>query len=202
MLSKYCVAVIMELVLASASPRRFEILKNAGFLFSVRVANADETLPRSIKTPKDAVEYLANIKSDAIKAKDDEVILSADTVVALGNEIFGKPKDGGDAFKILRTLSGKTHSVYTGVTIKQGEKKSIFSVKTDVSFLELSDKTISDYIKTGEPLDKAGGYGIQGLGAALVEKIDGDYFNVVGLPLEKTTCELEKFGITAKADII
>lgn len=184
-----------KLVLASASPRRSEILKNGGFLFSVRVSNADETLPKDIDTPKCAVEYLSKIKAKAVKADFDEVILSADTVVAVDNKILGKPKDRDDAFNTLRLLSGKTHSVYTGVTIKQGEKTSVFSVKTDVTFFDLSDEEISHYIKTGEPLDKAGSYGIQGKAALFVEKIDGDYLNVVGLPLSRTARELKSFGI-------
>lgn len=187
----------MKLILASQSPRRFEILKNAGFDFTVRVSDADETLPLSINTPKAAVEYLSKIKAEAIATQSDEVILSADTVVSFGNKILGKPVNGDDAFLTLRTLSGKTHSVYTGVTIKQQKKTSVFSVKTDVTFYKLADKEILNYIKTGEPLDKAGSYGIQGTAAVFVKKINGDYLNVVGLPLSRTVRELKKFGINA-----
>lgn len=188
----------MELILASASPRRSEILKNAGFGFTVRVSDADETLPENINTPQAAVEYLSKVKAMAVAANDDEVILSADTVVSLGNQILGKPKDDNDAFTTLRLLSGKTHSVFTGVTLRCRDRLSVFNVKTEVNFFELSDAEILNYIKSGEPLDKAGSYGIQGRAAVFVEKINGDYLNVVGLPLSRTARELKKFQIFPK----
>lgn len=180
----------MKLILASGSPRRSEILKNAGYEFVVKPTSADESLPGGI-LPEDAVKLLSERKADAAKIECSDVVLSADTVVALGDRILGKPSDKAEAFSMLRSLSGKTHSVYTGVTIKSAEKKRVFAVKTDVLFYPLTDDEINAYIATGEPFDKAGAYGIQGRAAVFVEKIDGDYYSVVGLPLSrcsKTSC--------------
>lgn len=159
----------MKLILASGSPRRSEILKNAGYEFVVKPSSADESLPDGI-LPEDAVKLLSERKADAAKIECSDVVLSADTVVALGNRILGKPSDKAEAFSMLRSLSGKTHSVYTGVTIKSAEKKRVFAVKTDVLFYPLTDDEINAYIATGEPFDKAGAYGIQGRAAVFVEK--------------------------------
>ena len=116
-------------------------------------------------------------------------------MVALGDRILGKPRDKAEAFAMLKCLSGKTHSVYTGVTVKSSEKKCVFAVKTDVLFYPLTDDEINAYIATGEPFDKAGAYGIQGRAAVFVEKINGDYYSVVGLPLSKCARVLRDFGI-------
>ncbi|MEG1835691.1 MAG: Maf family protein [Oscillospiraceae bacterium] len=180
------------LILASASPRRCEILKNVGIPFTVKVSDIDETLPYEMPA-QIAVEYLASLKNDAIKLADDEIIVSADTVVAVDNKILGKPIDKADAFNMLKSLSNRTHSVYTGVKIRAKEKSSIFSVKTDVIFFDLTDEEIFKYIETNEPLDKAGSYGIQGKGAFFVKEIHGDYLNVVGLPLSRLCRELKTF---------
>ena len=169
----------MKLILASGSPRRSEILKNAGYEFVVKPTSADESLPGGI-LPEDAVKLLSERKAD---------------VVALGDRILGKPSDKAEVFSMLRSLSGKTHSVYTGVTIKSAEKKRVFAVKTDVLFYPLTDDEINAYIATGEPFDKAGAYGIQGRAAVFVEKIDGDYYSVVGLPLSRCARVLRDFGI-------
>lgn len=182
----------MKLILASASPRRREILKNAGFEFEVKTSEADETLPEGI-SPEEAVQYLAKIKNEVIEADKNTTVISADTIVVCDGRILGKPKDETDAFNMLRTLSGREHFVYTGVCIRKGEKKTVFFEKTAVYFYELSDREISDYIATDEPTDKAGAYGIQGKGAVLVRKIDGDYFNVVGLPIARLVRELHRF---------
>ena len=179
----------MKLILASGSPRRSEILKNAGYEFVVKPTSADESLPGGI-LPEDAVKLLSERKADAAKIECSDVVLSADTVVALGDRILGKPSDKAEAFSMLRSLSGKTHSVYTGVTIKSAEKKRVFAVKTDVLFYPLTDDEINAYIATGDPFDKAGAYGIQGRAAVFVEKIDGDYYSVVGLPLRKSPARL------------
>jgi septum formation protein len=184
----------MKLILASGSPRRSEILKNAGYEFVVKPTSADESLPDGI-LPGDAVKLLSERKADAAKIECSDVVLSADTVVALGDRILGKPSDKAEAFSMLRSLSGKTHSVYTGVTIKSAEKKRVFAVKTDVLFYPLTDDEINAYIATGEPFDKAGAYGIQGRAAVFVEKIDGDYYSVVGLPLSRCARALRDFGI-------
>lgn len=187
----------MKLILASGSPRRSEILKNAGYEFSVKPSSADESLPGGI-LPEDAVKLLSERKADAAKIGPGEVVLSADTVVSLENSILGKPRDSAEAFAMLKSLSGRTHSVYTGVTIKSADKKRVFAVKTDVVFYPLSDDEINAYIATKEPFDKAGAYGIQGRAAVFAEKIDGDYYSVVGLPLSKCARTLREFGIVPK----
>ena len=171
------------IILASKSPRRQELLKYITTDFTVKTADVDETLPDGI-SPKDAVLYLSKIKAAPFE-NENAVVIGADTVVAIDGEILGKPCDKSDAAAMLRLLSGKTHSVFTGVTvIKNGEYHAFFE-ETKVTFFELTDKEINDYVETLEPLDKAGAYGIQGYGSLLVEKIDGDYFNVVGLPMSK-----------------
>ena len=141
------------------------------------------------------IKRLMGRKADAAEIECSDVVLSADTVVALGDRILGKPSDKAEAFSMLRSLSGKTHSVYTGVTIKSAEKKRVFAVKTDVLFYPLTDDEINAYIATGEPFDKAGAYGIPGRAAVFVEKIDGDYYSVVGLPLSRCARVLRDFGI-------
>lgn len=172
----------MKLVLASKSPRRSEILKNAGYEFTVRVADADETIPDGTK-PEDAVVFLAARKAMAVERADDETVLGADTIVVLDNKILGKPKDREDAFNMIKSLSGRVHSVFTGVCIIENGKSMTFSEETQVEFLTLTDKEINTYIDTDEPYDKAGAYGIQGYASKFVKRINGDYFNVVGLPI-------------------
>lgn len=183
----------MKIILASASPRRKELLTLAGIEYEVVVSQCEETLPDGI-TPDKAVEELARQKAEDVFCRhDDAMIIAADTVVALGNTILGKPKDEDDAFNMLSSLSGRRHTVYTGVCIKTKDKTDIFYVATDVEFYELSEKEIKDYIATGEPMDKAGAYGIQGKGFVLVKGIHGDYFNVVGLPLSETVRHIRIF---------
>ncbi len=172
----------MKLVLASKSPRRSEILKNAGIDFTVRVADADETIPDGAK-PEDAVVFLAARKAMAVERKDDEVVLGADTVVVLDDKILGKPKDKDDAFNMIKMLSGRVHSVFTGVCAIGDGISLTFAEETKVEFYPLSDNEIYDYINTNEPYDKAGAYGIQGLASKFIRGIEGDYFNVVGLPV-------------------
>ena len=171
------------LILASQSPRRRELLKFIDEDFIIKSAEVDETLPQDI-TPENAVLYLSKIKAEPFKS-DRDTVIGADTVVAIDGKILGKPNDENEAIAMLRLLSGREHSVFTGVTILKSDKEKSFFVETKVKFFELSDKMIYEYIKTGEPFDKAGAYGIQGCGCLLVEKIDGDYFNVVGLPVAK-----------------
>ncbi len=184
----------MKFVLASGSPRRRDILKGAGYDFEILTADLDETLPQGIR-PEEAVLCLAQLKGDAVSKKTDLTVVSADTVVALDGRILGKPGNMSDAFDMLSALSGKTHSVFTGVCIQNADKKVKFYEQTLVEFYSLSEKEIYDYILTKEPMDKAGAYGIQGLGALLVKRINGDYLNVVGLPLARLSRELKKFGI-------
>lgn len=179
------------IILASKSPRRKELLSIITTEFEVRSAEADETLPKGI-SPADAVCYLSKIKAEPLNNGED-IVIGADTVVALDGLILGKPCDDDDAKRMLSMLSGREHSVFTGVTVLKGEKRSTFYCETKVRFYPLSEKDIDDYIATGECSDKAGAYGIQGFGSLLVEKIDGDYFNVVGLPVSRLYRELSKF---------
>lgn len=184
----------MKLVLASKSPRRSEILKNAGYEFTVRVADADETIPDGTK-PEDAVVFLAARKAMAVERADDETILGADTIVVLDNKILGKPKDREDAYNMLKSLSGRAHSVFTGVCIIENGKSMTFAEETQVEFLSLTDKEIYEYIDTNDCYDKAGAYGIQGYASKFIRRISGDYFNVVGLPISAI---FEKFLQKAK----
>lgn len=169
------------LVLASKSPRRKELLSLITEDFVIKTADVDESLPNNIR-PDKAVEYLSRIKAEPFDNGEDTVI-GADTVVAVDGIILGKPKDRDDAYNMLKLLSGKYHSVFTGVTVISPQKTITFSVETKVKFFDLADNEIKAYINTSEPFDKAGGYGIQGKGCLLVERIEGDYFNVVGLPV-------------------
>lgn len=180
------------IILASKSPRRKELLSFITTDFTVKSADVDETLPQGI-TPDKAVEYLSKIKAEPLKNESD-IVIGADTVVALDGKILGKPRDEADAFATLRMLSGREHSVFTGVSVIKGEKIETFSVQTKVKMFELTDKEIEEYIETAEPFDKAGSYGIQGKGSLLVEKIDGDYFNVVGLPISRLNRVLKLFN--------
>ncbi|MBQ3537205.1 MAG: septum formation inhibitor Maf [Clostridia bacterium] len=175
----------MALILASQSPRRKELLAYITPDFTVKVSDADETLDGSL-SPEEAVKYLARIKGEAV-AKNfcNDTVISADTVVVSDNCVLGKPRSPDEAFTMLRMLSGRTHSVFTGVCIINPDKKICFAEKTLVTFTELSDEEINAYIMTGEPFDKAGGYGIQGRGSVLISSINGDYYNVMGLPVAK-----------------
>lgn len=182
----------MSLVLASASPRRKEIMQTAGLTFSVFVSDTDETLPDGISA-SDAVLELSFRKALAVaKTRPDDTVIGADTVVTLDGKILGKPSDPEDAKNMLRTLSGRTHKVFTGVCIIKNGTANKFFEETDVTFFELSEKEISDYVNSLEPMDKAGAYGIQGRGCTLVKEIKGDYFNVVGLPVARLVRELKK----------
>lgn len=176
-------------ILASASPRRKELLEAMGIDFDVLVSEADEgQIPRDIQ-PKLYVQELALLKAaatakTALKSKQS-IIIAADTIVTLDGEILGKPSDANDAKNMLCALSGRVHEVYTGYCVMRlADGKTVCdSVCTKVKFKELTGDTIDAYIATGEPMDKAGAYGIQGRGCVLVESISGDYFNVVGLPV-------------------
>ena len=173
-------------ILASGSPRRKELLSLIIPEYEVLVSGCEEFVPEG--TPAEKVPaILAEQKALAVaKLRPDDTVIGSDTVVVLGGEIFGKPKDETHAHSMLRALSGKKHFVYTGVAVaKKGSARS-FVQKTEVEFYELSDETIDNYIATGEPMDKAGAYGIQGKGSVLVKGITGDYFNVMGLPVAET----------------
>lgn len=175
-----------RIILASASPRRRELLKTVGLDFEVIPDDTFESFEKSDE-PKDVVLRLAKFKGEnvmkKIKGKGAAIIISADTVVAIDNRVIGKPRNEAQAREMLCLLSGNTHSVYTGVYVSNREKNVLFYEKTDVRFRRLGEREIEGYIKTGEPMDKAGSYGIQGLGSMFVESVCGDFFNVVGLPV-------------------
>lgn len=174
----------MNLILASRSPRRAELLRSAGLEFTVRVADVDET-PYGSEDPTGYVLRIAEEKGRAVFAKADEIVLSADTIVAFpgSRKIMGKPKDAINAARMLRALSGRRHDVITGVCIRRGTEIAVDSAATAVWFAELTDREIIQYVASGEPMDKAGAYGIQGLASKFIDRIDGSYTNVVGLPV-------------------
>lgn len=184
----------MNIVLASASPRRRELLQTAGVRFSVRVSQADEQIAPGTP-PHEAVMQLARQKAQAVaQACPDDLVIGADTVVVLDGEILGKPADTADAARMLRRLSGQTHTVYTGVCLLRAGTAETFFEQTQVTFYPLTDAEIAAYVATGEPMDKAGAYGIQGRGCTLVREIRGDYFNVVGLPVAALYRRLSGFN--------
>ena len=182
-----------KIILASASPRRKELLETAGAEFEIVVADVDETVPEGTK-PEDAAVMTAEKKAVAVAENHkDSIVIGADTIVVAGGKILGKPADKSDACRMLSMLSGVEHNVVTGVCLVCGDKKSTFAQVSKVKFYELTEAEIEAYVETGEPMDKAGAYGIQGKGCVLVEKIEGDYFNIVGLPVARVIKELSKF---------
>lgn len=198
-----------KIVLASSSPRRRELMAQAGFAFEVLVSEADETI--ETETPGEMVEVLSERKAAAVAeeikkqgfAEESILLVGADTMVAIDGKKLGKPKDEKGAEEMLEELSGRTHQVYTGVTLirlRKAENGSIlqesrtFSEGTDVSFYPLTKEEIRSYIATGEPMDKAGAYGIQGKAAVFVKEIKGDYNNVVGLPIARLYQELKNWS--------
>ncbi|MBO5551186.1 MAG: septum formation protein Maf [Lachnospiraceae bacterium] len=178
----------MKIILASSSPRRKEIMELAGLSFEIDTSDADESM-EATSGPSEYVEELSLRKASAVAGRHpDDIVIGADTIVSYNGIILGKPKDSDDAFRMLKMLSGKTHSVYTGVTIAypvriSGRKPETFHVRTDVVMYDNPDALLKAYAGCGEPLDKAGAYAIQGRGCILVERIDGDYYNVMGLPI-------------------
>ena len=188
-------------IVASASPRRRELLMNAGFSFDIIPSDADETLPDGIGT-EEAVCLLAERKAlSVLESREDSVVLGCDTVVVLDDVILGKPTDREDAKRMIRMLSGRTHQVITAVCIAEKGRKETFCNVTEVEFYPLSEKTVETYVATGECDDKAGSYGIQGYGAALVKGIKGDYFSVMGLPVAQCVRVLSSFGVEGKVKI-
>ncbi len=187
----------MKIILASQSPRRRELLGLMGLTdFAIIPAQGEEDLSAGLP-PDKLVEALAAAKAKEVAAQADpsDVIIAADTIVTLDGKVLGKPHSGEEAFEMLRILSGRTHRVYTGVAVLQGQRLELLHEATEVVFRPLTEGEISRYIATGEPMDKAGAYGIQGRGALLVEGIRGDYFNVMGLPVCRLGQMLKAFGI-------
>ena len=172
----------MEVILASQSPRRKELMGLFHIPFTIRVSDADETMPPEL-SPAEAVALVSRRKAEAVPRQADDLVIAADTIVVLGKEILGKPKDPDDARRMLRLLSGRDHQVMTGMTLLRGETAIVCTEITDIHFRPLSDREIDAYIRTGEPMDKAGSYGIQGGAALFAERLVGDYYNVMGLPV-------------------
>lgn len=169
-----------RIILASGSPRRRELCAAMGLDFIVKTSDVDESIPEGMP-PDKAVAMLSRRKAESI-GSEDAIVIAADTVVAFGKEILGKPEDEAHARRMLTMLSGRTHAVYTGVTVAYRGRYLTSAEETVVRFRRLSDDEITTYVATNEPMDKAGAYGIQGLGGALVEAIEGEFDNVVGLP--------------------
>ena len=186
-----------RIVLASASPRRKELLEQIGLQFEVEPSNCDEEIT-SGSEPHEMARKLSLGKATAAASKHrNALIIAADTLVVFGNRILGKPHTDSEAREMLRALNGQAHSVITGFTILDTESGKVLSrsVETRVHMRKLTLREIDSYVRSKEPLDKAGGYAIQGLGAVLVDRIEGDYFNVVGLPLSAMAESLKEFGI-------
>lgn len=199
LLSVFQKSKMKKLILASQSPRRKQLLSESGIEFLVRSVPTEEHFPSSLN-PKKVPEFIAENKAKALWEKLSEVdknkfvVLSADTIVVLGNHIFGKPKDEAEAISTLKALSGKQHSVITGVCILAENEMQQFSVQTKVYFRELSNQQITFYVKNYKPFDKAGAYAIQEwIGLIGIEKIEGDYYNVVGLPVGEVIKRLPTF---------
>ena len=183
----------MKIILASGSPRRRQLLEQVGLRgFVIRASDVDESVRPGL-TPAEMVEELSARKAAAVvrEAPKDGLVLAADTVVALEGAVLGKPASPEEAARMLAALSGRTHQVYTGLTLAGPGEHEV----TDVTFRALSGAEIAAYVATGEPMDKAGAYGIQGLGALLVQRLEGDYFNVMGLPLCRLGRMLRAFGV-------
>ncbi len=186
-----------KIVLASGSPRRQELLGRMGITdFTVRVPEVEESYPSGL-SPEETVCYISREKSDAARllCDENELIITADTMVFLDDKRLGKPKDEAQALEMLTALAGRRHTVCTGVTVRRGDVILTRAQSTDVYFRPATERELRAYIRTGEPMDKAGAYGVQGKGSLLVRRIDGDFFNVMGLPVEMLAEMLKTFEI-------
>ncbi len=191
----------MKIILGSASPRRKDILTQAGIEYEVIVSDCEEVITEYL--PQDVVRELSAQKAEDVMKKaldkygdgEDILVIGADTVVAFEDNIYGKPSDRDEAVRMLKNLSGRTHQVYTGVTVIRGDSRINFADCTDVSVYDVSDDEIERYVDSGEPMDKAGAYAIQGGFARYIREIRGEYNNVVGFPIARTLHELKKAGI-------
>jgi septum formation protein len=180
----------MTLTLASASPRRRELLAQLGVALEVRPSNTDET-PLPAEAPE---AYVRRVAAEKARAVEGETVLAADTVVVLEGTLLGKPRDAADAARMLRALSGRAHQVVTGVCGRRGGREEVVAVTTDVLFAPLTEAQVAWYVATGEPLDKAGAYAVQGIGGAFVAEVRGSISNVVGLPILETAALLRRLG--------
>ena len=183
----------MQLILASGSPRRKELLSLFGVPFTVRAADIDETMDPN-KAPFNEVARVSRLKALAVPREKDDVVVAADTIVVCGGAVLGKPHSREEAIRMLTALSGRDHQVMTGCTVVRGEKAETFTEVTDLHFRPLGEAEIARYVDSGEPMDKAGAYGIQGGAALFCEKIVGDYYNVMGLPVCRLGQVLRKFA--------
>ncbi|WP_313099760.1 Maf family nucleotide pyrophosphatase [Epilithonimonas sp.] len=188
----------MNLLLASNSPRRKELLTQLGYQFEVVKIDVDESYPSDLK-PDEIAEYVSAKKAKAFDVNENEILLTSDTIVALDQKILLKPKDENEAFEMIKSLSGKVHQVYTAFTIKTVDSEISKTSKTDVEFSEISDEEIKFYINNYKPFDKAGSYGIQEwLGMAKIKNISGSFYSVMGLPVDLVYEELRKLGCFPK----
>lgn len=186
----------MKLILASASPRRRELLEHLGVDFDIAPATGPETPPPGATAPQTAMALSAAKALEVAQTHPDGLVIGADTVVETDGVLLGKPRSGEDAARMLRLLSGREHRVYTGVTVVKDGRSVSQAEQTRVFFRPLTEREITAYIATGEPMDKAGAYGYQGYAGLFVERIEGDYFNVIGLPLCRLGRMLEELGVS------
>ena len=184
----------MNVILASQSPRRRELLGLTGLPFVVRAADIDETMDPG-KAPFDEVARVSRLKAEAVARKPEDVVIAADTIVVCEGEVLGKPRNEADAFRILSLLSGRHHEVMTGMTVVCGDKVITHTEVTKIHFRELHPEEIRAYIASGEPMDKAGAYGIQGGAALFADEMVGDYYNVMGLPVCRLAVILRSLGL-------
>ena len=184
----------MELILASQSPRRQELLGKMGPKFTVRPADIDETMDPA-DTPAHQVGLVSRRKATAAVAGPEDVVIAADTIVVVGDTILGKPHSPAEAAQMLERLSGRDHQVMTGCTVRRGDRMETFTEVTHMIFRPLSREEIDYYVSTGEPMDKAGAYGIQGGACLFVQRLEGDYYNVMGLPVCRLAQVLRTFGV-------
>ena len=190
----------MNLILASGSPRRKELLSLFGVPFTVRAADIDETMDPN-KAPFNEVARVSRLKALAVPREKDDIVIAADTIVVCGGAVLGKPHSREEAIRMLTALSGRDHQVMTGCTVVRGEKAETFTEVTDLHFRPLGEAEIARYVDSGEPMDKAGAYGIQGGAALFCEKIVGDYYNVMGLPVCRLGQVLRKVAPEITEDI-
>ena len=184
----------MNLILASQSPRRRELLGLTGLDFIVRVADIDETMDPG-KAPFDEVARVSRLKALAVSREPEDVVIAADTIVVCEGQVLGKPRDESDAFRILSLLSGRHHEVMTGLTVLRGDEIVTHTEVTKIHFRDLHPQEVRAYIASGEPMDKAGAYGIQGGAALFADQMEGDYYNVMGLPVCRLAMILRSFGL-------
>ena len=181
-----------KIILASSSPRRRELLKQAEIKFDICIKSVDETVPDGL-TPAQGAEHTAAVKAMAVSFMNNKaIVIGADTVVVADGETLGKPQSKEDAVSMLRKLSGKEHEVITGVCLAYGDQYETFHCSSKVRFFKLTDEEIKHYVMSGEPMDKAGAYGIQGKGCTLVESIEGDFYNIVGLPIAQVARRIKE----------